>query len=777
LQDFTQVDNNVTRHLPAELQKSDWNALIMHYLGLDHIGHKTGPQGPAMLPKQREMDDIVRLIFEAVQTVDHLKNTLVVLVGDHGMNAGGNHGGSGPGETEPALVFASPKFSGRTTRSCPALPKDGTEFEFYRKVQQSDVVPTIASLLGFPVPKNSLGVVLEEVAGNLLGEIAWVRFLRRNAKQVLVILEASMGRERWLAAVDRHEHKSMDCQSLADDEEEMACLWAIANSSKGGSKEQSALSDFLYKAQDALSSTASSYDVPRMVTGIAVASASLLFAVLSFHTLWPPSLAGSAITITTLLYCIMMFATSYVEEEQHFWYWITPAWFAILAARSLQQGHRLPSFNGWNPPSALLVVPLLACHRPMVRWNQTGQKHAGEADIVHDFFPSHHVIMWLLVLVTYLVVGIQLARTSFSGSIIGEGDLALAFVMILPAVIFKLNFTQADAPELVLGLGEQLRSVSANIDLVTQARVVFVMLTLALIIIGIGWKWNDRKSNANGEYSMVKSPSMSEADMATDPTVTLADRLHVLLTLFLITQTRAPNIPLFLFLEVQRRCFSHILPAPTPKSGSNPLTCAVAFTSLLLSQTTYFAFGGSNSISSIDLSNAYNGVANYNIAAVGVLLFASNWAGAVWWCSAAVTLLLPRPQIETPAPTTTPVSKNSTNKSRAWIELERAKLHAEALAAAAPPTPALVSPPAASKSNSADDSTSDSWTLYTTATTAFTAASLVAVMAACTLLRTHLFIWTVFSPKYLYAMAWAVGWHLFVSVGLGRVLWWAGGVA
>jgi ethanolaminephosphotransferase len=45
------------------------------------------------------------------------------------------------------------------------------------------------------------------------------------------------------------------------------------------------------------------------------------------------------------------------------------------------------------------------------------------------------------------------------------------------------------------------------------------------------------------------------------------------------------------------------------------------------------------------------------------------------------------------------------------------------------------------------------------------------VMAACTLLRTHLFIWTVFSPKYLYAMAWAVGWHLLVNVGLGRLLW------
>lgn len=26
----------------------------------------------------------------------------------------------------------------------------------------------------------------------------------------------------------------------------------------------------------------------------------------------------------------MMFATSYVEEEQHFWYWVTAAWMAYL---------------------------------------------------------------------------------------------------------------------------------------------------------------------------------------------------------------------------------------------------------------------------------------------------------------------------------------------------------------------------------------------------------------------------------------------------------------
>lgn len=44
MQDFTEVDNNVTRHIPGELLNNDWNAMILHYLGLDHIGHKAGPK-------------------------------------------------------------------------------------------------------------------------------------------------------------------------------------------------------------------------------------------------------------------------------------------------------------------------------------------------------------------------------------------------------------------------------------------------------------------------------------------------------------------------------------------------------------------------------------------------------------------------------------------------------------------------------------------------------------------------------------------------------------
>lgn len=70
-----------------------------------------------------------------------------------------------------------------------------------------------------------------------------------------------------------------------------------------------------------------------------------------------------------------------------------------------------------------------------------------------------------------------------------------------------------------------------------------------------------------------------------------------------------------------------------------------------------------------------------------------------------------------------------------------------------------------------DDGTEGLWHEHIASLTVFVAASLVAVMGACTILRTHLFIWTVFSPKYLYAMAWSMAWHLIVSCGFAGALY------
>ena len=115
-----------------------------------------------MIPKQVEMDIIVQRLFEAIEVDSSLQSTLLVLCGDHGMTDAGNHGGAAESETSPALVFLSPKLR-RINGSfvSPASPIDGS-FQYYSSVEQSDIAPTLAGLLGFPVPLNNLGVFIPE---------------------------------------------------------------------------------------------------------------------------------------------------------------------------------------------------------------------------------------------------------------------------------------------------------------------------------------------------------------------------------------------------------------------------------------------------------------------------------------------------------------------------------------------------------------------------------------------------------------------------------------
>lgn len=80
-----------------------------------------------------------------------------------------------------------------------------------------------------------------------------------------------------------------------------------------------------------MSSTASNYDMPKLITGQSAATAALSLGALAAS----PTVAGavretSPIIGISLLYGIMMFASSYVEEEHHFWYWATTAWLMLL---------------------------------------------------------------------------------------------------------------------------------------------------------------------------------------------------------------------------------------------------------------------------------------------------------------------------------------------------------------------------------------------------------------------------------------------------------------
>lgn len=342
LQDFTEVDNNVTRHIHDELNKDDWSLMVLHYLGLDHIGHKSGPRSTHMPSKQREMDDIVHQLFNALESQSHLQSTLLVLCGDHGMNDAGNHGASSPGETSPALVFMSPKLKAISSKyRAPTQPKN--EYDYYSTVEQSDISPTLAALLGFPISKNNLGAFIPEFLPFWPSSSDKVQILIRNARQILNIVTAAFGGELF----DVQDVSVDPCaSSKSTDVSELACEWRKINSqaaSQSSAKEVdqawlSATSAWIRKAQDLMSSMASNYDLSRLSLGQGLSVAAVIASLVGLG-LQGFSQAGflSPLFMLAASYGPMMFASSYVEEEHHFWYWTSTIWLAYLGVREISR--------------------------------------------------------------------------------------------------------------------------------------------------------------------------------------------------------------------------------------------------------------------------------------------------------------------------------------------------------------------------------------------------------------------------------------------------------
>lgn len=157
--DLHTVDNGVIEHLFPLLEKANstkWDLMVGHFLGADHVGHRYGPSHHSMKAKLNQMNKVVE---DVVAKMDD--KTLLLVMGDHGMDPTGNHGGDSPEELESTLFMYSKKkhlFRKKTAEyyNIENLGKD------YRSVNQIDLVPTISLLLGLPVPYNNLGSPIEE---------------------------------------------------------------------------------------------------------------------------------------------------------------------------------------------------------------------------------------------------------------------------------------------------------------------------------------------------------------------------------------------------------------------------------------------------------------------------------------------------------------------------------------------------------------------------------------------------------------------------------------
>ncbi|KAH8695088.1 putative phosphoethanolamine N-methyltransferase [Talaromyces proteolyticus] len=162
--DLHTVDNGVNNNLFPLLHPSNatrWDVIFGHYLGVDHAGHRYGPDHPAMAEKLKQMDKVIR---DVINMLDD--DTLLIVMGDHGMDSKGDHGGESDDEVEAALWMYSKKgIFGRTNPQYSKPPKTAKE----RPIPQIDIVPTLSLLLGIPIPFNNLGSPIEEAFAGRTG--------------------------------------------------------------------------------------------------------------------------------------------------------------------------------------------------------------------------------------------------------------------------------------------------------------------------------------------------------------------------------------------------------------------------------------------------------------------------------------------------------------------------------------------------------------------------------------------------------------------------------
>lgn len=168
--DLDSVDAGVAAHLVPELRRNASDVLVAHLLGVDHAGHRHGADHPAMGAKLAQLNALLRSVLAALPP-----DTLLAVLGDHGMTEDGNHGGASAPEVSAGLVLhyrapAAPPRSLAAKRALVARAAALTGFPVThrcalahaRTVHQIDLVPTLAAALGFPIPFGNLGMVLPE---------------------------------------------------------------------------------------------------------------------------------------------------------------------------------------------------------------------------------------------------------------------------------------------------------------------------------------------------------------------------------------------------------------------------------------------------------------------------------------------------------------------------------------------------------------------------------------------------------------------------------------
>uniref|UniRef100_H3CRR9 GPI ethanolamine phosphate transferase 1 n=1 Tax=Tetraodon nigroviridis TaxID=99883 RepID=H3CRR9_TETNG len=144
----------------------DKNVFFLHLLGIDTNGHAHRPMSQQYLNNIGLVDSGVAEMVSIIEDFfDHDGRTAYVFTSDHGMTNWGSHGAGHPSETLTPLVVWGAGVQTAHRATDPQAYVDGYlrdwKLEHIRRadVNQADIATLMASLIGIPLPVNSVGVL------------------------------------------------------------------------------------------------------------------------------------------------------------------------------------------------------------------------------------------------------------------------------------------------------------------------------------------------------------------------------------------------------------------------------------------------------------------------------------------------------------------------------------------------------------------------------------------------------------------------------------------
>lgn len=153
----TTVDHKSIRFVNSKINDDNFDLILGHMLSVDHMGHAYGLADPRMAEQIAANDQV---ISDIIETIDD--DTTLVILGDHGVLFNGVHGGGSLDETSTAIVAYHKKgFQKYQQKGLSKVMRSINETTL--SVKQQDIAPTLAMLMGTPIPFSNMGQIINDI--------------------------------------------------------------------------------------------------------------------------------------------------------------------------------------------------------------------------------------------------------------------------------------------------------------------------------------------------------------------------------------------------------------------------------------------------------------------------------------------------------------------------------------------------------------------------------------------------------------------------------------